>query len=604
MSRIGRQLHPARAGEWPERVIIAIDLDSFYVACERLLNPSLIGKAVGVQQKYILATCSYEARAKGVGKLQNVKEAKRLCPELILVNGEDLSQYRRFSRAITRLVKSIIWDRQVERLGMDELFCDVTAMVRRHVDDLEQPSSSTKSQLDRVFFNLSPDPSVKDPVGFWYDPTSSPSLVIPSIDTTADAQHSPLLLAAAHLAAHIRERIHKEHGFTTSAGVAHNKTIAKLVASLNKPALQTTWNPEVRRYREESSDFLSPFELRSIQGFGHSISNTIRTHLDEVLGVADPPRVLTVGLVRQHCTDKAFLGWFGEKLGPRLWGLLFAVDNEPVHPSPEYPVQISVENSHYGITNFKQAVDEMGLLAAHLLDRLKEDLTEGIDGKKVGTADASKKVLWAQYPTQLRLTIRQGYDRVRESKSTPFPIDAIDDDVPSEIRAARLTKGILTSLLKKILKGSGPDLNMRLTIINICATNFTTARPSNSIQSALSRVATSNVAKAEAEEIDLTDLPSDDLEEKGTTLDVTSEERCATTRQPTDDREAIWLDEEEEEAQAIVLDSDEDEVVFVKEDRPAFVHCKECGSRVFNFSAAAHAAFHKTESKASRSAAA
>lgn len=173
---------------------------------------------------------------------------------------------------------------------------------------------------------------------------------------------------------------------------------------------------------------------------------------------------MTVGLVRQYCTSQHFTTWFGAKLGPRLWGLLFGIDEEPVHPSPEYPVQISVENSHYGITSFKQAVDEMGLLAAHLLDRLKEDLTEGIDGKKLEGAGSNKRVFWAQYPTQLRLTIRQGYDRARESKSSPFPIDAIDDDVLVETRAARLTKGVLSSLLKKLLKGGGPDSGMRLTM--------------------------------------------------------------------------------------------------------------------------------------------
>lgn len=187
---------------------------------------------------------------------------------------QDLSQYRRFSRGITRLVKSIVWDRQVERLGMDELFCDVTRMVRRHVEESlaaklsSSSSSSTSGSTTRadgwVFFNLSQDRSSDDKTdGFWYDPSSTPSLVLPSTHASSDdAQRSPLLLAASHLAAHIRERIHKEHGFTTSAGVAHNKTLAKLVASLNKPALQTTWNPDVRRYSQESADFLAGFELR------------------------------------------------------------------------------------------------------------------------------------------------------------------------------------------------------------------------------------------------------------------------------------------------------------------------------------------------------
>jgi nucleotidyltransferase/DNA polymerase involved in DNA repair len=71
------------------RVIIALDLDNFYVGCERLRDPSLCGKPVGIRQKGLLATCSYEARARGVGKLMSLGEAKRKC-ELYLCSSRDL----------------------------------------------------------------------------------------------------------------------------------------------------------------------------------------------------------------------------------------------------------------------------------------------------------------------------------------------------------------------------------------------------------------------------------------------------------------------------------------------------------------------------------
>lgn len=63
----------------PDRHIIALDIDNFYVGVERLLNPALVGRPVGIKQKGILATCSYEARAKGVGKLMGLREAKLKC---------------------------------------------------------------------------------------------------------------------------------------------------------------------------------------------------------------------------------------------------------------------------------------------------------------------------------------------------------------------------------------------------------------------------------------------------------------------------------------------------------------------------------------------
>ena len=144
---------------------------------------------------------------------------------------------------------------------MDELFCDVTNMVKAHLEDLASPTAMAScSNQNEVYFNLSPDRSSRIN-GFWYDPLVNPSLEIPATPNTSDVQYTPAFLAAAQLAAHIRKRIHTEHGFTTSAGVAHSKVLAKLVASLNKPALQTTWNPEVRRWKEEQASFLAGFEV-------------------------------------------------------------------------------------------------------------------------------------------------------------------------------------------------------------------------------------------------------------------------------------------------------------------------------------------------------
>ena len=55
----------------------------------------------GVQQKYIVVTCNYPARAYGVTKLMSIKEAKEKCPSLVLVNGEDLTHYRQMSYKIS-----------------------------------------------------------------------------------------------------------------------------------------------------------------------------------------------------------------------------------------------------------------------------------------------------------------------------------------------------------------------------------------------------------------------------------------------------------------------------------------------------------------------
>ena len=56
---------------------------------------------LGIQQKYIVVTCNYKAREYGVTKLMSIKDAKEKCPQLILVNGEDLTHYREMSYKIS-----------------------------------------------------------------------------------------------------------------------------------------------------------------------------------------------------------------------------------------------------------------------------------------------------------------------------------------------------------------------------------------------------------------------------------------------------------------------------------------------------------------------
>ncbi|XP_017504155.2 DNA polymerase iota isoform X4 [Manis javanica] len=83
------------------RVIVHVDLDCFYAQVEMISNPELKGKPLGVQQKYLVVTCNYEARKLGVKKLMNVGDAKEKCPQLVLVNGEDLTPYREMSYKVT-----------------------------------------------------------------------------------------------------------------------------------------------------------------------------------------------------------------------------------------------------------------------------------------------------------------------------------------------------------------------------------------------------------------------------------------------------------------------------------------------------------------------
>jgi len=74
-----------------------------------------------VQQKHIIATCNYEARRRGLYKLMLVREAKRVCPDVIIELGEDLTRFRDASKELYNFIKSFSWDGRLEKLGFDEV---------------------------------------------------------------------------------------------------------------------------------------------------------------------------------------------------------------------------------------------------------------------------------------------------------------------------------------------------------------------------------------------------------------------------------------------------------------------------------------------------
>ncbi|XP_017504154.2 DNA polymerase iota isoform X3 [Manis javanica] len=131
------------------RVIVHVDLDCFYAQVEMISNPELKGKPLGVQQKYLVVTCNYEARKLGVKKLMNVGDAKEKCPQLVLVNGEDLTPYREMSYKVTGLLEE--FSPVVERLGFDENFVDLTELVEKRLQQLQSAELSALTVSGHVY---------------------------------------------------------------------------------------------------------------------------------------------------------------------------------------------------------------------------------------------------------------------------------------------------------------------------------------------------------------------------------------------------------------------------------------------------------------------
>lgn len=113
-----------------DRNIIHIDLDTFFVSCERRLNSTLIGKPIligGTSDRGVVAACSYEARHFGVHSAMPMKMAKQLCPHAIVLRG-DSGTYSKFSDEVTDIIKEE--SPVFEKSSIDEFYIDATGMDR------------------------------------------------------------------------------------------------------------------------------------------------------------------------------------------------------------------------------------------------------------------------------------------------------------------------------------------------------------------------------------------------------------------------------------------------------------------------------------------
>lgn len=101
------------------------DLDCFYASVIESDQPSLKSQPLAIQQKQIVVTCNYEARRRGLYKLQHIQEARQVCPDLIIVLGEDLTRFRDVSKGLYLYLRGLVWGDRVEKLGFDEVSTSV-----------------------------------------------------------------------------------------------------------------------------------------------------------------------------------------------------------------------------------------------------------------------------------------------------------------------------------------------------------------------------------------------------------------------------------------------------------------------------------------------
>lgn len=110
-----------------DRAIVHMDLDAFFVSCERLNNSQLHGipLIIGGGDRGVVASCSYEAREFGVRSAMPIRMALRLCPEAKIIKG-DYELYSSLSHTVTDIIQERV--PVMEKASIDEFYLDLSGM--------------------------------------------------------------------------------------------------------------------------------------------------------------------------------------------------------------------------------------------------------------------------------------------------------------------------------------------------------------------------------------------------------------------------------------------------------------------------------------------
>ena len=130
------------------RKIVHFDLDAFFCAVEEQRNPALVGKPFAVggrpQERGVVSSCSYAARAFGVRSAMPMRRALRICPQLILVP----PHYRDYLQASQKVMEKIRgFTLLVEQISIDEAFLDIS-------DSLLSIESTAKNIQDTIIHDF------------------------------------------------------------------------------------------------------------------------------------------------------------------------------------------------------------------------------------------------------------------------------------------------------------------------------------------------------------------------------------------------------------------------------------------------------------------
>ncbi len=286
-----------------ERVIFHVDVNSAFLSWESVdrlkksqgeVDLRTIASAIGGDEKKrrgVILAKSIKAKQCGVRTGESIMEARRKCPGLYVVPANH-ALYQACSRKFIAILKEYSPD--VEQISIDEAFIDMTGT--------------------RALFG------------------------------------EPL-----EAAARIKDRIHRELGFTVNVGISQNKYLAKMASDFEKPDRIHTL------YLEEIQAKMWPLPVGNLLFVGKSTVKKLET-----MGI------YTIGQLAR--TDLSILQTALKKQGESIWKFANGIDFSPVQAEPE--MSKSYGNSttiSFDVTDAKAAKNVLLALAESVGARLRRD---------------------------------------------------------------------------------------------------------------------------------------------------------------------------------------------------------------------------------------
>ncbi|XP_035027660.1 DNA polymerase eta isoform X2 [Hippoglossus stenolepis] len=358
-----------------ERVVALVDMDCFYVQVEQRLDAALNNTPCVVAQYKTwkgggIIAVSYEARAHGVTRNMWVDDAKKLCPDLQVArvresHGKaDLTHYRDASVEVIEVMSRFA---VIERASIDEAYMDLTAAVQQRLKDMADkqiephllratyiqgyPQSSPELEASEEESVLNKEELRSRGLQQWLE-----SLPVPL--TGAQSSAEVQLTVGAIIVEEMRAAVEKHTGFSCSAGISHNKVLAKLACGLNKPNRQTVLP------LDSVTELFNSLPISKIRNLGGKLGASIKESLG-IENMGDLTRFSQAQL-GQH---------FGEKTGQWLYDLCRGIEFEAVKPR-QLPKSIGCSKNFPGktsLTTKEQVQYWLHQLALELEERLTKD---------------------------------------------------------------------------------------------------------------------------------------------------------------------------------------------------------------------------------------